>query len=725
MTDQQYVSLVAQGGTPVRLVNQRGASYPTTGSGALVFDTGPILTNATLITPVVIDPISGVTRFSGGTTGLTPSVPTTGDVTLGGVLIGANGGTGINNAGKTITLGGNFVTSGNYNATLVLTGNTSITLPTSGTLATLGSNTFTGTQIVPAGSLGSPSLQISDAGGFYKYGTNTVGISSLGVKFGAFYNNPTNGYIGLGRTDPTYPIDTTWPSLKTIEDPSDATHVFHLFATMGSNGSTSLGQLTGLYAHLDGDPATITSGVTVSSMHAHRGNSTWQVAGRLNQGTGGLFGMRTIGTAGGPITLGFGSRSEVATEAGSTGTFTSAAYGVSGEVRASGSGVIPLSAGLRSLTTVAAAGTISEAHGINISLGSIAGSMPIYRGLYIDTSVSDNANWWAIYSSSFAKSFIRGPLGVGSGTLTDIQLRATATFTDPSTTKYAAFANLDITLSANNSQSMRSVGSNPSINQAGFDANASNALVGYWSQPLVTGASGTVSGVSAFLADVRNTAAGILTNGIAFNAAAPTNSGGGTYTNWYGFFTGAAAAATNNYGFYGNLTAGTNNWNAYFPGTAKVYIAGSTAIGTSPSSTSAKLLVTENMAGSIATLRNTTNSGSTAVLRLLQDRVASSSFNMLTLETDTLGTPTTVFSVRGDGQSSIRPSTALTSGGSLAMGYVASSTQNFGVFLGVGAPTIVANKGSLYLRTDGSGTTDRLYVATDTSGTWTALVTVA
>lgn len=69
--------------------------------------------------------------------------------------------------------------------------------------------------------------------------------------------------------------------------------------------------------------------------------------------------------------------------------------------------------------------------------------------------------------------------------------------------------------------------------------------------------------------------------------------------------------------------------------------------------------------------------------------------------------------------------TALTSGGSLAMGFVASSTANFGVYFGSGAPGISAAKGSLYLRSDGSGTTDRAYIATDGSGTWTALTTVA
>lgn len=44
---------------------------------------------------------------------------------------------------------------------------------------------------------------------------------------------------------------------------------------------------------------------------------------------------------------------------------------------------------------------------------------------------------------------------------------------------------------------------------------------------------------------------------------------------------------------------------------------------------------------------------------------------------------------------------------------------------GAGIPASVVAKGSLYLRTDGTGTNDRAYIATDTMGTWTAIVTVA
>jgi len=65
-----------------------------------------------------------------------------------GTLLGANGGTGVANTGKTITLGGNLTTSGANATTLTTTGTTSVTLPTSGTLATLaGSETLTNKSI--------------------------------------------------------------------------------------------------------------------------------------------------------------------------------------------------------------------------------------------------------------------------------------------------------------------------------------------------------------------------------------------------------------------------------------------------------------------------------------------------------------------------------------------------------------------------------------------------
>ncbi len=57
-----------------------------------------------------------------------------------GIILGANGGTGVANTDKTITLGGNLTTSGAFATTLNTTGATNITLPTTGTIATIAAN---------------------------------------------------------------------------------------------------------------------------------------------------------------------------------------------------------------------------------------------------------------------------------------------------------------------------------------------------------------------------------------------------------------------------------------------------------------------------------------------------------------------------------------------------------------------------------------------------------
>ena len=69
--------------------------------------------------------------------------------------------------------------------------------------------------------------------------------------------------------------------------------------------------------------------------------------------------------------------------------------------------------------------------------------------------------------------------------------------------------------------------------------------------------------------------------------------------------------------------------------------------------------------------------------------------------------------------------TAIPAGGSTAVGYRFSSTSDFGVFFGSGAPTLSAAKGSIYLRSDGSTTNDRMYVNTNGTTTWTAVITAA
>lgn len=74
------------------------------------------------------------------------------------------------------------------------------------------------------------------------------------------------------------------------------------------------------------------------------------------------------------------------------------------------------------------------------------------------------------------------------------------------------------------------------------------------------------------------------------------------------------------------------------------------------------------------------------------------------------------------GPISIRDTVAAPPGGAYAINI---GTGGFGVYWGSGAPAASAAKGSLYLRTDGSGTSNRMYVNTDGNTTWTAVGTAA
>jgi len=82
------------------------------------------------------DPIIDIASTYVGQT----SITTLGTVATGtwnaSVVAGQYGGTGVANTGKTITLGGNLTTSGAFNSTFTMTAATSVTFPTTGTLAT-------------------------------------------------------------------------------------------------------------------------------------------------------------------------------------------------------------------------------------------------------------------------------------------------------------------------------------------------------------------------------------------------------------------------------------------------------------------------------------------------------------------------------------------------------------------------------------------------------------
>jgi hypothetical protein len=139
---------------------------------------------------------------------------------VGGVIDGAHGGTGVANTGKTLTLGGNFITSGAFATTLNSTATTSITLPTTGTLATLaGVESLTNKTV--QGSFTGPLTGNADTvtNGVYTAGDQTItGVKTFSGSIltslikPALIEGLSGGYITFANeADPTKTV--TWQLL--------------------------------------------------------------------------------------------------------------------------------------------------------------------------------------------------------------------------------------------------------------------------------------------------------------------------------------------------------------------------------------------------------------------------------------------------------------------------------------------------------------------------------
>jgi len=83
----------------------------------------------------------------------------------------------------------------------------------------------------------------------------------------------------------------------------------------------------------------------------------------------------------------------------------------------------------------------------------------------------------------------------------------------------------------------------------------------------------------------------------------------------------------------------------------------------------------------------------------------------------------TAASVAATGNVTADSNIALVAGGASA--FIATNTAaGMGVYIGSGAPTVAAAKGSIYLRSDGSSASTRLFVS-DGGTTWIAVTTAS
>lgn len=160
---------------------------------------------------------TGVAITGGTITGITP-------------LTGAVGGTGTNNGSNAIAISGNLSTVGGFNLIATLTGNTNVTFPTSGTLATVGG----------AVSLTSAHLYVGNAS---NVATDTAitgdwSISNTGV----VVNNAVNGVAySSGPSTNTVPVITgsNVATYETVPNAALANSTITIGSTSISLGATS------------------------------------------------------------------------------------------------------------------------------------------------------------------------------------------------------------------------------------------------------------------------------------------------------------------------------------------------------------------------------------------------------------------------------------------------------------------------------------------------------
>jgi hypothetical protein len=214
--------------------------------------------------------------------------------------------------------------------------------------------------------------------------------------------------------------------------------------------------------------------------------------------------------------------------------------------------------------TIGAGSSITNQYGYAVT-SSMTGATNNY-GFY--GNIASGTNRWNLYMGGTANNYLAGSLGIGTTSLTGVTINAARAITG-STTSFGI------------------------LQQGQVQSNVTSIVHAYCNYITTQG--------TAFTLGIYN----------HYSALAGSIGAGSTVTNQRGFFVESGlTGATNNFGFYGDIPAGTNRWNLYMSGTAANYMAGQLLIGTTTSTFLLDVNGTTRLQGITTISRNDSGSGS-------------------------------------------------------------------------------------------------------------------
>ena len=323
-------------GTAANRITLQGTIGSNGKTATLPNVTGTVVVTAvvgTTTTHALFAQASGFPAYRAIATGDLPSISSG----LTGILPGANGGTGVDNTSKTITLGGNLTTNGVFATTLTATGTTSITLPTTGTLATLAGAETLANKTLTAPILGTPTSGTL---------TNCTGLPVSGI------TASTTTAIGVGSINLGNVSDTTIQRVS-----AGVISVEGVTMLSQTNTLTGITNKTFTAPVLGAATATSINGITIAA----GGSGTLTMAGSINTGVGG----GSITTAGYGATT--GGSINLSSDAGGYGGSLNMSASVS-----NGGGNIDTHSGGGSINTSNGGGSIDTTGNGSIGLGTTA-----------------------------------------------------------------------------------------------------------------------------------------------------------------------------------------------------------------------------------------------------------------------------------------------------------------------------------------------------------------